>query len=49
VADEINRNVTAINDITDENAKGAEQTAASSDALSHLASELQQLVGQFKY
>ncbi len=49
VSEEINRNVTAINDITEENAKGAEQTSESSDGLSHLAHDLQSLVGQFKY
>ncbi len=49
VAEEINKNVHTINAITEENAKGAEQTAESSDGLARLANELQQLVGQFRY
>ncbi len=48
VAEEINRNVTAINDITEDNALSAEQTAESSDGLAHLAHDLQMLVGHFK-
>ncbi len=48
-ADEINRSVVAINEITEENSKGAQQTADSSDALARLAHELQGLVNQFKY
>ncbi len=49
VAEEINRNIMAINDITEENAKGAQQTAESSEGLAQLAGDLQGLVNQFKY
>ncbi|VAX13064.1 Methyl-accepting chemotaxis sensor/transducer protein [hydrothermal vent metagenome] len=48
VAEEINRNVVTVNDIAGETAEGAQQNAASSNKLSQLASELQQLVSSFK-
>ncbi|MBN4080263.1 methyl-accepting chemotaxis protein [Beggiatoa alba] len=48
VTDEINRNIEKIRDISEKNTTGADQTTASSIELSQLASELQQLVMQFK-
>ncbi len=48
VAEDINRNVTTINDISESSAQSAQQTAQSSNNLSELASHLQNLVGGFK-
>jgi len=48
VAEEVNRNVTTINTIANENTEGAQQTSSASGELSHLATELQSMVGQFK-
>jgi len=47
VAEDINRNVTTINDISENSAKNAQQTAQSSNNLSEVASHLHQLVGGF--
>jgi methyl-accepting chemotaxis protein len=48
VAEEINRNITNINNIAQETAEGAGQTATASEELAGLAMRLQGLVGQFK-
>lgn len=48
VAEEINRNITAISTIADNTANGATQTAQSSEELVRLTAELQRLVNQFK-
>ena len=48
VAEEINRNVVTINQVGDESAQGAEQTARASKNLASLATDLQQMVAQFK-
>jgi len=48
VAEEINRNVATISQVTDESAQGAEQNARASEDLSSLASDLQQMVARFK-
>jgi methyl-accepting chemotaxis protein len=48
VAEEINHNVVTINQVADESAQGAEQTARASEDLANLATELQQMVSQFK-
>ena len=48
VAEEINRNVVTINQVGDESAQGAEQTARASEDLAKLATDLQQMVAQFK-
>jgi len=48
VAEDINRNVTTINDISESSAQSAQQTAQSSNNLSELAAHLQNLVGGFK-
>ena len=48
VADEINRNITAISQVAEQNTDNAEQTSRASEELAHLASELQTLVSQFK-
>lgn len=48
VSEEINRNVVNISQISEQTASGAEQTTAASTDLSRLASDLQNLVGQFK-
>lgn len=48
VAEEINRNVTAISEIADGTSDGASKTSKSSEELVRLASELNHLVGQFK-
>ena len=49
VAEEINQNVVSISHVADENAQASNQLSTSSDDLAQLASELQQLVSQFKY
>ena len=48
VAEEINKNVVNISQLSERTASGAEQTMSASGQLSNLASDLQQLVGQFK-
>lgn len=48
VAEEINKNVVNISQLSEKTASGAEQTMSASGELSNLASDLQQLVGQFK-
>ncbi len=48
VAEEINHNVVTISQVGDESAQGAEQTARASEDLANLATELQQMVAQFK-
>ncbi|RDH86219.1 MAG: hypothetical protein DIZ78_08525 [endosymbiont of Escarpia spicata] len=48
VAEEINRNVVQINDMTEQSAAGAQQTSVASGDLARLATDLQLLVGQFK-
>ncbi len=48
VAEEINKNVLTINQVGDESAQGAEQTARASEDLASLASELQQMMVKFK-
>ena len=48
VAEDINRNVTTINDISENSAQNAQQTAQSSNNLSELATHLHKLVGGFK-
>ena len=47
VAEDINRNVTTINDISENSAQNAQQTAQSSNNLSELATHLHKLVGGF--
>lgn len=48
VAGEIEQNVSNISVSTEQTAEGAKQTAAESEKLARLGSDLQQLVGQFK-
>ena len=48
VADEINKNIVNISQVADQNTENAEQTSKASEELAHLASELQNLVAQFK-
>jgi len=48
VAEEINKNVVNISHIVQQTAEGAQQTFHSSNDLARLATELQELVGQFK-
>ncbi|WP_428604187.1 methyl-accepting chemotaxis protein [Sedimenticola sp.] len=48
VAEEINRNVVGINEISEHTARGAQQTASASEGLNNLAGQLQRIVGQFK-
>lgn len=48
VAEEINKNVVNISQLSEKTASGAIQTTSSSSDLSRLANDLQQLVGQFK-
>jgi len=48
VAEEINRNVVTISQVADETAQGAGQTAGASQELASLATDLQQMVSQFK-
>lgn len=49
VAEEINKNVTNISHVADENARASNQLSSSSDDLAQLAHKLQQLVSQFKH
>jgi methyl-accepting chemotaxis protein len=48
VADEINRNISNISQVAEQNTENANQTSRASEELAHLASELQSLVSQFK-
>jgi methyl-accepting chemotaxis protein len=48
VAEEINRNIVAINDVTGETSEGATETAAACKKEANLAAHLQMLVNQFK-
>lgn len=48
VADEINRNINSISELSDTAAKGAAKTKSSADKMSGLAENLRSLVGQFK-
>ncbi len=48
VAEEINKNVTRISEISEQTAAGADQTTTSSHELARLATDLQNLVSQFK-
>lgn len=48
VAEEINRNVNNISQISEQTLTGSTQTAAAADELARLSGELQGLVGQFK-
>ena len=48
VAEEINRSVFSIRDVSDQSAAATEQTAASSSELARQGSELQRLIGRFK-
>jgi len=48
VAEEINRNIVSISDMAEQTAAGTENTAAASDELAQLATQLQDLVGQFR-
>jgi len=48
VSEEINKNVTSISQISEQTASGAEQTTTSANELARLASDLQNLVSQFK-
>ncbi|MCW8908421.1 MAG: methyl-accepting chemotaxis protein [Sedimenticola sp.] len=48
VAEEINRNVVGINEISEHTATGARQTAAASESLNNLAGQLKRIVGQFR-
>lgn len=48
VSEEINRNVSNIQDISEQTASGAEQTATASADLARLGEQLSDLVGQFK-
>ena len=48
VAEEINRNVTGITDVSQRTASAAEQTARASEELSGLANELQETTRQFR-
>jgi methyl-accepting chemotaxis protein len=48
VAEEINLNLTAIKDVTDQSAASSNQTASSSTELARLGSELQELVSRFR-
>lgn len=48
VAEEINRNVVGITEISEHTAKGARGTASASEDLNNLAGQLQRVVGQFK-
>ncbi len=47
VAEDINRNIVSISQISAQTASGAQQTASASDELARLAGQLQKLVSQF--
>jgi methyl-accepting chemotaxis protein len=48
VAEEINRNVISISQVTSQTADGSEQTASASESMAQLASQLQAVVNTFK-
>ncbi len=48
VAEEINRNIVSIHDMAEQTATGTENTAAASGEVAQLATQLQDLVGQFR-
>jgi len=48
VAEEINRNIVSITDMAEQTAAGTENTASASDELAQLATQLQDMVGQFR-
>jgi len=48
VAEEINRNVISINQVSQQTAEGAGQTAEASETMAGLAAQLQMVVGKFK-
>ena len=48
VAREVDRNLLAIRDISEQSATGAQQTSVASDELARLATQLNQLVGRFR-
>lgn len=48
VSEEVNKNIVSVNDLAGFSAVAAKKTAASSDELAQLASELQQLIAHFK-
>ncbi|MCQ4297639.1 methyl-accepting chemotaxis protein [Pseudomonas stutzeri] len=48
VAREVDRNLIAIRDISEQSATGAQQTSVASDELARLATQLNQLVGRFR-
>ncbi|HBC01459.1 MAG TPA: methyl-accepting chemotaxis protein, partial [Pseudomonas sp.] len=48
VAREVDRNLVAIRDISEQSATGAQQTSVASDELARLATQLNQLVGRFR-
>lgn len=48
VAEEINKNITSVNDLGHRTANGANETTASSEELARLAAGLQSLISQFK-
>ncbi|MDH5446783.1 MAG: methyl-accepting chemotaxis protein [Gammaproteobacteria bacterium] len=48
VAEEMSRNITSISQVSEQTAEGAKQTTNSSEELAKLASQLQELIAQFK-
>jgi len=48
VAREVDRNLVAIRDISEQSATGAQQTSVASDELARLATQLNRLVGRFR-
>ena len=48
VTEEVNRNVTAISDLSHQTAEGSQQTARASEELARMATELQGMTGRFK-
>jgi methyl-accepting chemotaxis protein len=48
VAEDMNRSIVTINELSQNTSAGATQTSSASQELSKLATQLQSLVGQFK-
>jgi len=48
VAEEINRNIANISEVADQTSEGSKQTAQVSEELTHLAKELEAMVGRFR-
>lgn len=48
VSEDINRNITHIKDVAEDTGRSVQESAAASDQLAQLASQLQQLVGRFR-